>query len=308
MSEPVVVVIGDVINDFIVRPFGTVALGTDTPSRIEPSPGGSGANQAAWLAALATPARFVGRAGSQDASYHRAALEQLGVDVRLASADDEATGTIVVLVAADGERSMFTDRGANSALGEADLPEGVLDGARLLHVSGYQLFEPGSRAAVRRLWAVARDAGIATSVDPASVAGLREVGREPFLEWTAGALFAFPNLDEGRLLSGADEPGEIMSSLLERYSVVALKLGASGAMVASRDGQKVKLGPRDGVVVDSTGAGDAFCAGFLASWMRGGDLEACALAAVSAAARAVGQVGARPRNVPPTCDMPASSG
>jgi len=308
MSEPVVVVIGDVINDFIVRPFGTVALGTDTPSRIEPSPGGSGANQAAWLGALATPARFVGRAGSQDASYHRAALEQLGVDVRLASADDEATGTIVVLVAADGERSMFTDRGANSALGEADLPEGVLDGARLLHVSGYQLFEPGSRAAVRRLWAVARDAGIATSVDPASVAGLREVGREPFLEWTAGALFAFPNLDEGRLLSGADEPGEIMSSLLERYSVVALKLGASGAMVASRDGQKVKLGPRDGVVVDSTGAGDAFCAGFLASWMRGGDLEACALAAVSAAARAVGQVGARPRNVPPTCDMPASSG
>ena len=140
------------------------------------------------------------------------------------------------------------------------------------------------------------------------MAGLREVGREPFLEWTAGALFAFPNLDEGRLLSGADEPGEIMSSLLERYSVVALKLGASGAMVASRDGQKVKLGPRDGVVVDSTGAGDAFCAGFLASWMRGGDLEACALAAVCAAARAVGQVGARPRNVPPTCDMPASSG
>ena len=308
MSAPVVVVIGDVINDFIVRPIGPIAVGTDTPSRIERSPGGSGANQAAWLAALQTPARFVGRAGSQDASYHRNALEQLGVDVRLASADDQATGTIVVLVAADGERSMFTDRGANSALGEADLPEGILDGARLLHVSGYQLFEPGSRAAVRRLWAAARDAGIATSVDPASVAGLREVGRESFLEWTSGALFAFPNLDEGRLLSGADEPGEIVSSLLDRYRVVALKLGPSGAMVASTDGQKVEVGPRDGVIVDSTGAGDAFCAGFLASWMRDGDLEACALAAVSAATRAVGQVGARPRSVPVARDVPPGSG
>jgi len=295
VSQPMVVVIGDVINDIIVRPIGPIAVGTDTPSQIERSPGGSGANQAAWLAALNTPVRFIGRVGAPDVAFHRTALEQLGVETRLGSTDDRATGTIVVFVAADGERSMFTDRGANSALGEADLPSSLLDDAGLLHVSGYQLFEPGTRAAVLRLWTAALDAGIPTSVDPASVAGLREVGREPFLEWTSGAELAFPNLDEGRLLSGAEEPDAIVSTLLERYRVVALKLGASGALVGSADGKRVKMGPRAAHIVDSTGAGDAFCAGFLTSFMRAGDLEACVLDAVSAAARAVGQVGARPR-------------
>jgi len=290
------VVIGDVINDIIVRPTGPIAVGTDTASRIERSPGGSGANQAAWLAALSTPVRFIGRVGAADVAFQKSELERLGVETRLASSDDQATGTIVVLVASDGERSMFTDRGANSALGEADLPSSVLDDAGLLHVSGYQLLEPGTRTAVLRLWAAALDAGIPTSVDPASVAGLREVGRGQFLAWTAGAEMAFPNLDEGRLLSGTEEPETIVSTLLGRYRVVALKLGASGALVGSADGRRVEIGSRAARIIDSTGAGDAFCAGFLTSFMRGGDLEACAQHAVSAAARAVGQVGARPRS------------
>ena len=295
MSGPLIVVVGDVINDIIVRRLAPVAPGTDTPSEIEASPGGSGANQAAWLAAMGTRVRFVGRAGAPDAAYHRAALGDLGVDARVFPTDGQATGTIVVLVAADGERSMFTDRGANGALGEDDLAPSVLDDARLLHVSGYQLFEPASRSALRRLWASALEAGVATSVDPASVAGLRVVGPEPFLQWTSEAQFAFPNLDEGRLLSGKDEPDEIVSALLSHYRVVALKLGAAGALVASRDGRRVRIEARPTRIVDSTGAGDAFCAGFLACWLRGGDLEACALEAVTSAARAVGQVGARPR-------------
>jgi sugar/nucleoside kinase (ribokinase family) len=70
----VVVVVGDVINDIIVRPQGPIDVGTDTPSEIERSPGGSGANQAAWLAALRTPVRFAGRVGAPDAAYHRATL------------------------------------------------------------------------------------------------------------------------------------------------------------------------------------------------------------------------------------------
>ena len=90
MTRPlVVVVVGDVINDIIVRPQGPIDVGTDTPSEVELSPGGSGANQAAWLAALHTPVRFVGRAGAGDAAHHRAALEQLGVEAWL-TADQEA--------------------------------------------------------------------------------------------------------------------------------------------------------------------------------------------------------------------------
>jgi sugar/nucleoside kinase (ribokinase family) len=291
----VVVVVGDVINDIIVRPQGPIDVGTDTPSEIERSPGGSGANQAAWLAALRTPVRFAGRVGAPDAAYHRAALEQFGVDTWLTCDDAVATGTIVVLVSADGERSMFTDRGANRGLRAADLPARLLDDARLLHVSGYQFLEPGTRSAVRQLWAIALEAGVPTSVDPASLAGLREVGRQSFLEWTSGAQIVFPNLDEGRLLTGRDQPDAIVATLLETYPVVALKLGAAGALIAGADGSRVPVAAEPAEVVDSTGAGDAFCAGFLTPWVRGGDLSECALNAVKAAARATGQVGARPR-------------
>lgn len=295
MTRPlVVVVVGDVINDIIVRPLGAIGVGTDTPSGIARSPGGSGANQAAWLAALHTPVRFVGKVGAEDAPYHRAALEQLGVETWLAPDDKVATGTIVVLVSADGERSMFTDRGANRRLRAADLPERLLDGAGLMHVSGYQLFEPATRAALRHLWATALQAGIPTSVDPASLAGLREVGREAFLEWTSGGELVFPNLDEGRQLTGRDEPDAIVGALLESYPVVALKLGAAGALVAAADGGRVQVAAPPTNVVDSTGAGDAFCAGFLTPWLRGGDLEECALCGVAAAARATARVGGRP--------------
>ena len=119
--------------------------------------------------------RWPGRGGGLP--DHREALERAGVEPRLTDDEDLPTGTIVVLVSPDGERSMFTDRGANRALGAADLPAELLEGCRLLHVSAYPLFEPGSRDAVLQLCASAIAAGITVSIDPASAAGLRAVGR-----------------------------------------------------------------------------------------------------------------------------------
>ena len=88
MSERVVgpiVVVGDVMNDVVVRPQAPVDVATDTSSTIDFTFGGSAANQAAWLAALGVDTRFaVNRAGAADAVAHRQALQQLGVDVRLA--------------------------------------------------------------------------------------------------------------------------------------------------------------------------------------------------------------------------------
>jgi len=290
-----VVIVGDVINDVVVRPLRPSELATDTPSEIERSPGGSGANQAAWLAAMHTPVRFAGRVGAPDAAYHRSVLEQLGVETWLAEDHDVETGTIMVLVSPDGERSMFTDRGASRWMREDDLPVRLLADASMLHVSGYQLFEPGPRAAVRQLWAAALGAKIQTSVDPVSVAGLRDVGPDSFLEWTAGAQIVFPNLDEGRLLTGLQEPDAIVADLLESYPVVALKLGPAGALVGAADGRRVAVPAQGADVVDSTGAGDAFCAGFLARWVCGDELGQCATNAALAAALAIGQVGGRPR-------------
>ena len=294
MTPPQVIVVGDVINDVVVRPRGSVEVGTDTPVGHRAVAGRLGRQSGGVDGGTERGVRFAGRAGAADSADHLEALERAGVEPRLTDDEDLPTGTIVVLVSPDGERSMFTDRGANRALGAADLPAELLEGCRLLHVSAYPLFEPGSRDAVLQLCASAIAAGITVSIDPASAAGLRAVGRRAFLEWTSGAQLVFPNLDEGRLLTGLDDPDAIVDALSARYPVVVLKLGPAGALVATSEGRRVAVGALAAEVADSTGAGDAFCAGFVSRWLRGDDLERCAGAAVMAASRAVGQAGGRP--------------
>jgi sugar/nucleoside kinase (ribokinase family) len=294
VTRPLVVVVGDVMNDVIVRPLGPPAPATDTPSCIARSPGGSGANQAAWLASLDVAARLVARVGAADAAFHRSALERWGVYPRLVEDPEEPTGTVVALVGADGERSMFTDRGANVAAGAAPLHPELLEGADLLHVSGYQLFLEPTREALQPLWRAAVDAGLPVSVDPCSVAGLRDLGADRFLQMTSGAAVLLPNLDEGRFLTGLEEPSAVLASLLRRYPQVALKLGAGGAMAGSAGGETLWLPALQAVVVDTTGAGDAFCAGFLAGWVTGAPLAERLAGAIALAGRAVAQLGARP--------------
>ena len=139
-------------------------------------------------------------------------------------------------------------------------------------------------------------AGLTTSVDPGSAAYLAGAG-PAFLEWTAGVNLIFPNLAEGSILTGADDPDEVMRRLLVSFPIVALKLGERGAMVASRAepvpvAGDASLGMPVGVrVVDPTGAGDAFCAGFLARWLGGADLAACRDSATAAAASRAGPGG-----------------
>ena len=296
---PAVLVVGDVINDVIVIPEAATAIDSDTVAQVTAAPGGSGANQAAWLAALGVPVRLVARVGAADAAYHRGVLSGAGVDARLVEDAVVPTGSIVVIVAGDGTRSMYTDRGANRRLAPVDFDSERLDGVGHVHVSGYALIEPGSRDAVAGLWRAAAAAGLTTSVDPGSAAYLADAG-PAFLEWTAGVNLIFPNLAEGSILTGADDPDEVMRRLLVSFPIVALKLGERGAMVASRAepvpvAGDASLGMPVGVrVVDPTGAGDAFCAGFLARWLGGADLAACRDSATAAAACALGQVGGRP--------------
>jgi sugar/nucleoside kinase (ribokinase family) len=288
-----VLVVGDVVDDIVVRPLTPVTADSDTPSTITACPGGSAANQAAWLGSLGVPVRFAGRAGAADADAHAAALAACGVDARLAADLAAPTGRIVVL-ARGGRRDMYTDRGANLNLAPADLPDSLLDGAGLLHVSGYSLFDPGVAAAVGDLMRRARERGVDTSVDPASAAFLARTGAAAFRAWARGARLVFPNLDEGRLLTGEDEPAAVADALVADHPVVALKLGAGGVLVAARDGTRLRLPSVPAEVVDPTGAGDAFCAGFLAAWADGRPLDGCARAALATAARAVASVGARP--------------
>jgi sugar/nucleoside kinase (ribokinase family) len=272
----VILVVGDVMDDLVVRPLGPVAPRSDTSAVLERRPGGSGANTAAWLGALGTPVRFVGRVGAGDVARHAEALRAVGVDVRLGGDEEAETGRIVVLA---HDRSMFTDRGANLRLDAGDLGDELLDGVAHVHVSGYALLGEGPRAAVRDLLG---RAGLPWSVDPASAAFLRGTS---FFAWSAGALLCFPNEDEAAVLGGG---------LAEAYEVVVLKRGAAGASVLRAGAVSAEVPAAEVEVVDLTGAGDAFAAGFLAALVRGEDDGACAAAGVGAAARALSRVGARP--------------
>lgn len=278
----------------VVRPLAALSPASDTPSTIVASPGGSGANQAAWLGHLGAAVRFAGRVGAAGLARHAEELAHHGVEAHLTSDPVVPTGAIVVLVSADGERSMFTDRGANLGLSAQDLGDDLLDGVALLHLSGYALFDPGGRTATLDLVGRARRRHVALSVDPGSERFLRAAGPEDFLGWVGDAEILFPNLDEGRVLSGLVEPEDVAGALLGWAAVVVLKVGAAGLLVATREGERLWRPAVPAQVVDTTGAGDASCAGFLAAWLDGQPLSGCADLALAAAARAVTRLGGRP--------------
>jgi sugar/nucleoside kinase (ribokinase family) len=288
-----VLIVGDVIDDIVVTPLGGVTRDSDTTSRIRATPGGSAANQAAWLAVSGVSVTFVARVGAADLARHHAELSVFGIDAVLIADPDAPTGTIVVMLDADGSRTMYTDRGANVRLTAADLPLSLLDDVDALHVNGYALFAESPRSAVVALIDEARRRGIAVTADPSSSAYLEELGGSTFLACTRGAAVFLPNLDEGRVLSGKIEPPDVLAVLGEHYPVVALKLGHGGVLVG--DGGQVELiAPASSSVVDPTGAGDAFCAGFLASWLDGNSATDAAMAGSLLAGRAVATQGGRP--------------
>jgi len=289
-----VLVIGDVITDIIVIPEGPLLRGSDRRASIRTRPGGSGANQAVWLGALGVDVRFVARVGAADHARFSDELRAQGVQPLLTADLVAPSGVLISIVDADGERSFLTDRGANLNLGAADLPPSLLDGTDLLVVSGYSFFTEGPRAAVMALLKQARERGIRTAVDPASVGFLREVGAENFLKWSQGAGTIFANLDEALELTGSVDLSLQMQTLGRFYERVVIKRGGAGAAVGGRKGVTLSMPAPMSDVVDTTGAGDAFAAAFLAAELKGNTLDQCLRAGVAAGSEAVTTVGGQP--------------
>lgn len=278
--SPRILVIGDVIDDIVVIPSGPIRVDTDTPSTIRHVPGGSAANTAAWLASLGAAVSFVGCVNAADVERHTALLP--GVDVHL-TASDAPTGTIVILV--DGEhRSMLTERGANAELDLDGIPDALIRDH--VHLTGHTM-AASDGSGFARFIARAKSVGATVSVSPGSAAYIAELGAERFTEVIAGADVLFVSYAEGAALTAADGPAEVAEAL--GFGTVVLTLGRDGMLV---DRHPVPAAPTE--VVDPTGAGDALCAGFLASWVREGDALTAARHGAEVAARAVGVVGGRP--------------
>jgi sugar/nucleoside kinase (ribokinase family) len=294
LAGPRVVVVGDLLYDLLAKADGMIVLGTDTFVPIRVAAGGSGANAAAWLASSGVETVFVGRVGDDVfGGFLKGEMGRAGVASRLARDASLGTGKVFVLVDGAGERTMITDRGASEALNPDDLPDALFAGGHL-HLSGYTLSGGSRREAATKALRLARDAGMTVSVDPSSVPLLESVGPERFLGWTRGADLLFPNLAEGETLTGERDPDLIMAKLLPHYPAIALKLGPEGAVYADGTGDPLWVPAAPTRVEDTTGAGDAFCAGFLAAWLAEGSPAEALRRGAGVAARAVGRVGARP--------------
>ena len=302
---PAILVVGDVMTDVVVHLDGMLAPGSDTPARISTHSGGSAANTAAWLAVAGADVTLAGRIGAD--LYGRQAVSALGdagVTVELVPDSDRPTGVCVVLVGSDGERSMLPDPGANSGLRPADLPARLFRAGEHLHLSGYTLLNPYSREAGLAALAHARTAGLSVSVDASSSAPLLAVGPDRFLAWCHGADLLFANAAEAALLASAPpsghvgtltDPGTIARALTAHFAEVVVKLGAAGAVWCGTGADPV-AGAAEPVAgaLDTTGAGDAFAAGFLRSCLAGEDPAVALRTGARLAARAVTATGARP--------------
>lgn len=287
---------GDLVLDAVLVPSRPLEAGTDVPGRVALRQGGSAANTARWLARLGARTTLVAAVGRDPVG--RALVETIrgdGVIARVTRIAAHPTGRIGVLVSPDGERSFVADRGAADELSPGEIRASWFRGADAVHLPAYSLLGQPLGDAGRAAIELGRAAGASISLDLASIAPLLARGRR-----AARALVASIRPD----LLFATEAETI--ALIGRYSVddlldysplAVVKRGAEGATILVRgpDGsrQRFEVATRAVAAVDSTGAGDAFDAGFLVSYLtarevgRSGPsvLHRAALAGHRAAAR-----------------------
>lgn len=262
--------LGDLLLDVIVRLDGPIADDTDTYGRTHVGSGGQAANVAVWVVELGGQARFLGKR-ARDPAGQVLAEELRRHGVELAGPEtDSGTGTVVSVATPDGARTMLSDRGISTEFAPDELDAAWLDGCGVLHVPGYSL----ARSPLRETALAAARRAPAVSVDLSSTAAIEDTGLDRFREALAslGPRIVFANEAEAELLGpiGAE--------------TVVVKRGARGCVVHDGKGSR-ELPAARAEVVDSTGAGDAFAAGFL---VGGPDL------ALDAAARCVAMMGATP--------------
>ena len=287
-------VLGEVMIDTVAHIGTEIAVGSDTAATISDHDGGSAANVAAWLAREGVRVELMASVG-QDALGERAleGLARAGVTLRVHRDPVAATGRCLVIVAPDGERTMLPDPGANLRIDQLDLQLATWSQVDHLHVSGYALMRSGPREVALAALAHARRLGLTVSLDASSSAPLKDSGPARFLASCASGDILFANADEARELTGASSPMRAAAGLAAEGLIAVIKLGSDGAIAACGD-QVWEVPARPAQAIDTTGAGDAFAAGFLAMWSGAPDLTAPLESATRLAACAVSLTGARP--------------
>ncbi len=271
----------------------------DTMGPSTEASGGSAANTVAGVAALGGRAAFLGRVADDTlgmAFTHD--IRSIGVafdPVPTTAVPGKAvTGHCLVLVTEDAERTMATHLGVASDFASSDLHGGHLSSAQVLYLEGYLWEQPQAKAAIREAIDLAHrhDSAVALSVsDPFCV----EHHRREFLDLLTGELdMLFANEDEVKMLFDVSEFDAAVDAVAETGVLAVLTRGAAGSVVVTASGPVVVQAAPVEQVVDTTGAGDLFAAGFLYGITNGLSPEESARLGGVCAAEVISHVGARP--------------
>ncbi|MEV6645398.1 sugar kinase [Amycolatopsis sp. NPDC051371] len=286
-----IVVVGDAALDVIARHDKPLPHGGDARAKIRFTGGGSGANTALWLRHLGADTTLVARIGDDPGGrLIKAELEAAGVRCAFAVDPEAPTCCVVVMVDGSGQRSMLADRGANQRFAPEDVTPEALAGARHLHLSGYVLLDPPSRAAGLASLAAAKEAGLTTSVDPQAAAHITDPAA--FLDDVRGVDLLMPNTEELVALTGSADPASA-KELLGTVGAVVVTAGLDGASWVDAGGV-TSVPAIEAECLDSTGAGDAFDAGVLTGWLAGESTVDVLRHGTRLGALAVGKVGPQP--------------
>jgi len=259
--------------------------------------GGSAANSMAGIAALGLNAGFIGQvADDQLGEIFAHDMTALGVRFETPPmASPPPTGRCLILVTPDAQRTMNTSPGASHELTPAALDEDMIRGASVTFLEGYLWGPERPRAAMLRAAEIAHAAGrtVAFTLSESLCIGDRRAGVMSMIDGgTADILFG--NEDEIRHLTGCGALSDCIAALTPKVRTLVLTRGAAGALAAEAGTTvEVAAAPVERVV-DTTGAGDLFAAGFLAGRCRGRNLAGCLEAGAACAAEVISHFGARP--------------
>ena len=269
-------------------------LGNDTRTIISTHGGGAAGNTASWLAVLGNDVTMVGRIGNDTAgSAITAEFDALGISYGNIVKEGLHTGVVVCLVDPSGERTMLADNGANAGLEVSDLP--ALDGVDAIYLSGYAPLAPLSREGVLEMVRTINSRGIPIIFDPATVGGMQGVPVVEILSWCALMDTVIMNEEEAIYLSGLSDLESALNFFVELTPRAIIKRGSAGAIGLERGGQIISVAATTSAVVDTTGAGDAFAAGFIDAFTGRRDFSHAIERASAVAGHCVAIVGARGR-------------
>ncbi|MDO4450786.1 MAG: adenosine kinase [Moraxella sp.] len=256
--------------------------------------GGSAGNTVACFCALGGHAHYHCRVGDdKHGVFYLSDMANMGVSINNTKATvTGTTGSCVVLVTDDGERTMQTNLAVSSEIDESNVDFEVLAGAKFLYLEGYLAMSPSVQPAIAKLCQVAKEQGVDIVVsfaDPAVIKFAKDV----ILSWlTGGVDMIFCNMDEAKLFADTDDEATTVQALLAHTKKAIITNGAKPTTIATKDGVHLYDVPSANVV-DTNGAGDNFAGAYLYALSQGLDDGACVALAGSVASRVVAQFGAR---------------